>query len=92
MKITCPDRIVKAIDLLEKSGYSAYAVGGCVRDSVMEREPNDWDMTSSATPDEIQRTFSGFRTVPTGIKHGTVTVIIDGKPIEITTIDRKSVV
>lgn len=85
MKITCPDRIVKAIDLLEKSGYSAYAVGGCVRDSVMGREPNDWDMTSSATPDEIQRTFSGFRTVPTGIKHGTVTVIIDGKPIEITT-------
>lgn len=85
MKIKCPDRIIKAIDLLEKNGHSAYAVGGCVRDSIMGREPNDWDMTTSAVPNEIQQTFSSYHTIPTGIKHGTVTVLMDGEPIEITT-------
>ena len=85
MYIKCPDYITKAIDRLEKHGHSAYAVGGCIRDSIMGREPNDWDMTTSATPDEIQKTFAGFRTIPTGIKHGTVTVLISSHPVEITT-------
>ena len=85
MYIKCPDYITKAIDRLEKHGHSAYAVGGCVRDSIMGREPNDWDMTTSATPDEIQKAFAGFRTIPTGIKHGTMTVLISSHPVEITT-------
>lgn len=85
MQIKCPKKILKAIALLESNGYSAYAVGGCVRDSIMGRVPNDWDMTTSATPAETREVFKGFRTVATGIKHGTVTVIIGSEPIEITT-------
>ncbi len=85
MHINCPEKILKAIALLESSGYSAYAVGGCVRDSIMGRTPNDWDMTTSATPAETRAVFKKFRTIATGIKHGTVTVIIDSEPVEITT-------
>lgn len=85
MRINCPEKILKAISLLESNGYSAYAVGGCVRDSVMGRAPNDWDMTTSAAPDETREVFKDFRTVATGIKHGTVTVLIDSEPVEITT-------
>ena len=85
MRINCPEKILKAIALLESNGYSAYAVGGCVRDSVMGRAPNDWDMTTSAAPDETREVFKDFRTVATGIKHGTVTVLIDSEPVEITT-------
>lgn len=85
MRINCPENILKAIALLESKGYSAYVVGGCVRDSVMGRAPNDWDMTTSATPDETIEVFKGFRTIATGLKHGTVTVMIDSEPVEITT-------
>lgn len=85
MEIICPSYVNTALRLLEVSGFKAYAVGGCVRDSIMGREPNDWDMTTSALPDEIQKTFAQFKTIPTGIKHGTITVIIEGKPLEITT-------
>lgn len=85
MRINCPENILKAIALLESKGYSAYAVGGCVRDSIMGRTPNDWDMTTSATPDETRAVFKNFRTIGTGLKHGTVTVMIDSEPVEITT-------
>ena len=85
MRINCPEKILKAIALLESNGYSAYTVGGCVRDSVMGRAPNDWDMTTSAAPDETREVFKDFHTVATGIKHGTVTVLIDSEPVEITT-------
>lgn len=85
MPIKCPSYILKAISVLEQNGFSAYAVGGCVRDSLMGRTPNDWDMTTSAAPDQIKAAFKSFRTIPTGIKHGTVTVIIDSHNIEITT-------
>lgn len=85
MCISCPNYILKAIETIEKSGYTAYAVGGCVRDSVMNRTPNDWDMTTDAEPNITQKIFSDFHTIPTGIKHGTVTVIIDSHPVEITT-------
>lgn len=74
-----------AIKLLQKSGYEAYAVGGCVRDMIMGRECQDTDITTSALPEKIKEVFSSFRTVDTGIRHGTVTVIIDGVPLEITT-------
>lgn len=74
-----------AIDFLLKNGYEAYAVGGCTRDMIMGRKCQDTDITTSALPEEIKAVFSHFRTVDTGIKHGTVTVIIDDIPLEITT-------
>lgn len=74
MKIILPDDVEMIIEQLEKGGYEAYAVGGCIRDSLLMREPNDWDITTSAMPQEIKKTFR--HTVDTGIKHGTVTVLI----------------
>ncbi len=85
MIIKCPDYVNTALKLLENSGFKAYAVGGCIRDILMEKVPNDWDMTTSSSPTETMQVFEGYRVIPTGIKHGTVTVIIDGNPIEITT-------
>lgn len=83
--IPVPEYVVKAIDLLEKGGYEAYCVGGCVRDSILGREPSDWDVCTSATPDEMKACFEGYRTIDTGIRHGTLTVIVDRNPLEITT-------
>ena len=84
-----PTYVKNCIELLEKSGYSAYAVGGAVRDSLLGKRPADWDVTTSATPNEILSVFADFRTIPTGIKHGTITVLFDENetryPIEITT-------
>ncbi len=85
MIIRCPEYINTAFRLLEQSGFKAYAVGGCVRDSLLGKAPDDWDMTTSSTPEETMEVFKDFRVIPTGIKHGTVTVIIDGNHIEITT-------
>lgn len=85
LEIICPSYVNTAIRLLNNGGFKAYAVGGCVRDMIMGREPNDWDMTTSALPEETMEVFSGFRTIPTGLKHGTVTVLIEGHPLEITT-------
>lgn len=70
--------------LLEEGGFEAYAVGGCVRDSLLGRKPYDWDVCTSALPEETLEVFGSFRTIPTGIKHGTITVIADS-PVEITT-------
>lgn len=80
-----PDTVTLALDTLEAAGYEAYAVGGCVRDLCRGVVPHDYDITTSATPDEIEAVFCGFRLIETGIKHGTVTVLIDGEPLEITT-------
>ncbi len=74
-----------AISLLHSAGFEAYAVGGCTRDLLMGRESQDTDITTSALPEEIKKVFSSFRTLDTGIKHGTVTVLIDRVPLEITT-------
>ncbi len=84
MKIAIPENIISVMKLLEQSGFEAYAVGGCVRDSLLGRKPYDWDVCTSALPEETLEVFGGFRTIPTGIKHGTVTVIADS-PVEITT-------
>ena len=75
------------IKRLYESGHEAFAVGGCVRDSIMGRKPNDWDVTTSARPEETLSVFSvaPFKAVPTGIAHGTITVVYDGEPIEVTT-------
>ena len=84
-----PEYVKNCIELLEASGYSAYAVGGAVRDELLGKEPSDWDVTTSAKPEETLEVFKEFRTIPTGIKHGTITVLFadDEKnlPIEITT-------
>lgn len=85
MEIICPSYADTAIRLLEESGFKAFVVGGCVRDSIMGRVPGDWDMTTSAKPEETMEVFKNFRTIPTGLKHGTVTVLIEGQPLEITT-------
>ena len=75
----------KAIEMLNGAGFEAYLVGGCVRDMVMGKQAHDFDITTSALPSETLQVFKNERTVETGIKHGTVTVIIDGEPLEITT-------
>ena len=83
MKITLPDNVEMIIDTLTKAGYEAYAVGGCVRDSILGKNPKDWDITTSAFPNEIKVLFP--RTIDTGILHGTVTVMVGKEGYEITT-------
>lgn len=87
MKITLPEYAEKILDRLESMGCEASIVGGCVRDSLLGRTPGDFDITTSATPDKIMEIFAsdGFSAVPTGIAHGTVTVVRDGKGVEVTT-------
>ena len=84
LSVAIPPNVREALTLLNNSGYEAYAVGGCVRDSLLGREPNDWDICTSARPEQTQAVFQAYRVVPTGIRHGTVTVIL-GEPLEITT-------
>ena len=79
-----PSPVEFVIDRLERAGYSAYAVGGCVRDHLMGRVPGDYDVTTSARPDEMLSVFSDCRVVETGLKHGTITVVREGMNIEIT--------
>ena len=83
MKIPQNAKII--INKLRSAGYEAYAVGGCVRDSLLGITPHDWDICTSAKPDEIKACFRGFDTVDIGIRHGTVAVIIDSQPFEVTT-------
>lgn len=78
-----PEKIEYVIEKLTKNGFEAYIVGGCVRDILLLKTPHDYDVTTSATPEEIISVFD--RTIPTGIKHGTITVLIDNEPIEVTT-------
>ena len=85
MQICMPKTVQTAIERLEQTGFEAYAVGGCVRDTMLGREPNDWDITTSARPNDTAAVFSDCRTVETGVRHGTLTVILDGMPLEITT-------
>ena len=85
MKIHIPTGAKFIIDALEKSGYEAYIVGGCVRDAIMGREPGDWDICTSALPEKVAEVFENLtdagtnyhiHVVPTGIKHGTVTIVL----------------
>ena len=70
---------------LRAAGYEAYVVGGCVRDSLLGRRPGDWDVTTSALPEETKAVFSGAPVIGTGVRHGTVAVLVGGEPVEITT-------
>ena len=80
-----PSYILVALDALKEKGYEAFVVGGAVRDTLRGAPVHDYDVTTSASPDEIKSVFSGFRTVDTGIQHGTVTVLVEREPVEITT-------
>ena len=80
-----PESIQNCIDLLENAGFAAYAVGGCVRDTWLGLTPHDYDLCTSALPEQTEEVFRDYRLVLAGKKHGTVTVITDGGPVEITT-------
>lgn len=82
-KINVPKSVKIIIKILEDNGYEAFAVGGCVRDAIIGREPNDWDITTSAMPGDVKRLF--HKTIDTGIAHGTVTVMIERVGYEVTT-------
>ena len=82
-RIHLPEKVNYIINKIMEAGYEAYAVGGCVRDSLLGREPDDWDITTSAAPGEVKSLFK--RTIDTGIAHGTVTVMLDGEGFEVTT-------
>ena len=83
MHIELPSKVKQIINMLETAGYEAYAVGGCVRDSLMHRTPQDWDVTTSARPEAVKSLFA--RTIDTGIQHGTVTVMLGHEGFEVTT-------
>lgn len=83
LKIQIPNSVQFIIQTIEQAGFEAYAVGGCVRDSILGRTPDDWDITTSAKPEDIKRLFR--HTVDTGIQHGTVTVLIKKECYEVTT-------
>lgn len=82
-RIVLPEKVNRIITILQEHGYETYAVGGCVRDSILGRIPEDWDITTSALPEETKRIFA--RTFDTGIEHGTVTVLFEGERFEVTT-------
>ncbi len=85
MKIQLPPKVKYLTDRLEKSGFSAFAVGGCIRNSLLGIPPKDWDICTSAAPEDIKRCFADLKTIDIGIRHGTVAVLLDGEKYEITT-------
>lgn len=87
LNINYPENVIKIARILKDAGFVTYAVGGCMRDSVMGKTPADWDMTTDASPDEMLSVFAshGIKTIPTGLKHGTVSVLLDGEIFECTT-------
>lgn len=84
-RMDLPSPVKQAIAALNDAGYEANIVGGCVRDALMNVPPHDYDITTSATPEQMQAVFCGERVIETGIRHGTLTVLINSMPLEITT-------
>lgn len=84
-KINIPDNAKVILDVLKKNGYEAFVVGGCTRDAILGLAPHDWDICTSATPDQMLECFKDFRVIETGLKHGTITVMVDVEPFEVTT-------
>ena len=85
IKIEVPSDVNRILELLYFYGYDAYIVGGCVRDSILNRTPNDWDICTNCSPEKMLDIFSSFKVIPTGLKHGTVTVVINNENYEVTT-------
>jgi len=83
--MTLPQPVQTLLSRLHSSGFSAYAVGGCVRDILLGKQPHDWDLCTNALPDQMEKVFSSEHLVKTGLKHGTLTVVLDHQPFEITT-------
>lgn len=85
MLMNIPQKVNTALEILHRNGHTAYIVGGAVRDSLLGRPTEDWDIATSALPSQTAKAFGDFKVILTGMKHGTVTVLIDGMPVEITT-------
>ena len=85
LKIDWPEYVLSVLGALERAGHESWAVGGCVRDALLGREPHDWDVCTAATPGEMRGALTGFRLLDTGEKHGTLTAMVRGEPVEITT-------
>ncbi len=85
MQLNAPKAVREALRRLSAAGFEAYAVGGCVRDSLRGEDPEDWDITTAALPKEVEAVFSDCRCVETGLAHGTVTILVEKMPLEITT-------
>ena len=83
MNIQLPEKVKHIIKIITDAGFEAYAVGGCIRDSILGREPEDWDITTSALPEQVKTLF--HRTIDTGIQHGTVTIMLEKDGFEVTT-------
>lgn len=83
MIFTIPEKVVYILKKLEENGFSSYVVGGCVRDSLLQTTPEDWDIATAATPNQVKALFS--KTIDTGLKHGTVTVLLEKEAFEVTT-------
>lgn len=84
MKIMIPDPVDQILRRLQDAGYEAYAVGGCIRDSMLGYVPNDWDVATSAAPAEMKSVFAGTRVLEIGMRHGTLTVLTERMPVEVT--------
>ena len=84
-KIKFNENALSVVNRLLDKGYDAYIVGGCIRDSLMGREPHDWDICTSALPEQGKEVFAGYRILDTGLKHGTVTILISDESFEVTT-------
>ena len=85
MTIEIPSNVNLILNELYHNEYEGYIVGGCVRDSLLGRTPNDWDICTNAKPDELLNIFKNYKTIPTGLKHGTITIIVNGEHYEVTT-------
>ena len=83
IRIRVPEKGQYIIETIKAAGFDAYVVGGCVRDSILGRQPEDWDITTSASPEQVKALFA--RTIDTGLQHGTVTVMLDKDGFEVTT-------
>ena len=83
LKIEIPSGANEIIHSLQNNGYEAFLVGGCVRDSILGRPIHDYDITTSATPDEMMEVFKDKRIIETGLQHGTITIVIDGEDLNV---------
>ena len=84
-EMNLPESVKLVLEALYHNGFSAYVVGGCVRDAILGKEPKDYDVTTSALPEQVMEVFRGYEVIPTGLQHGTVTIMVHNQPIEVTT-------
>ena len=85
MNIKMPDEAEYIINTLQQNGFDAYVVGGCVRDSLLGKNPKDWDICTPALPDQTKKIFENCHVIETGLQHGTLTIMLNHKPFEVTT-------